>query len=79
MPRSSKNRSLIKRPKELTEDIRDKKKTSDRNINERPEIEQTRMENRRDADLEDKTPAGDGGPEDPSGSEGRHWIGENDY
>jgi hypothetical protein len=35
-----------------------------RNITEQSDIEQTRVENRRAADLEDKTPAGDGGPED---------------
>ncbi len=35
-----------------------------RNISEQSDIEQTRVENRRAADLEDKTPAGDAGVED---------------
>ncbi|HEY2722977.1 MAG TPA: hypothetical protein VGI82_14690 [Chitinophagaceae bacterium] len=58
--------------------IRDKTKTTERlrneakiggelpgrNISEQEDIEQTRLENRREADLEDKTPAGDAGVED---------------
>ena len=51
-----------------TEDIRDEAKIGDklpgRNSSEKFEIEQSRIENRREADLDDKTPAGDAGVED---------------
>lgn len=49
---------------ELRDEARIGGKMPGRNITEKTEIEQARMENRRDADLEDKTPGGDAGPED---------------
>ena len=53
---------------EKTEEPRDEAIMGDklpgRNTSEKSEIEQTRIENRREADLEDKTPAGDAGVED---------------
>ena len=53
---------------EKTEELRDEAIMGDelpgRNTTEKSEIEQTRIENRREADLEDKTPAGDAGVED---------------
>ncbi|MER3497746.1 MAG: hypothetical protein C4308_03450 [Chitinophagaceae bacterium] len=39
-------------------------KTPGRNSSETNYMEQTRLENRREADLEYKNPAGDAGPED---------------
>jgi hypothetical protein len=47
-----------------TEDLRDDAKIRERNSTEKFDTEQTRIENRREADLEDKTPAGDAGVED---------------
>jgi len=53
---------------EKTEEPRDEAIKGDKlpgpNTSEKLEIEQTRIENRREADLEDKTPAGDAGVED---------------
>jgi len=46
-----------------TEDLRDDAKIGSK-LPERNDIEQTRIENRTEADLEDKTPAGDAGVED---------------
>ena len=44
------------------------------------DIEQIRIENRREADLEDKTPGGDGGPEDNSDErQADDPIGESNY
>ena len=71
MARSSKNKSLIKKPKELTEEAKMDGKLPGRNISEQSEIEQTRVEYRRAADLDDKRPAGDGGPEDANEGEER--------
>jgi hypothetical protein len=64
MARSSKNKSLIKRPKELIEAEKMGGEREGGKASEKLDIEQTRMEYRREADLDDKTPAGDGGPED---------------
>jgi hypothetical protein len=47
-----------------TDDLRDDAKIGGRNSTEKFDIEQTRIENRREADLEDKTPAGDAGVDD---------------
>ena len=64
MDKSSENKS----PKKQNDELRDEAiiggKLPGRNVSEKMDIEQTREENRREADLEDKTPAGDGGPED---------------
>ena len=51
-----------------------------RNTSEKADIEQTRIENRREADLEDKTPGGDGGPEDnPNERQVNDPMGESNY
>ena len=52
-----------------------------RNISEKSDIEQTRIENRREFDLEDKTPAGDAGVEDNNREERRtdDPMGETNY
>jgi hypothetical protein len=51
-----------------------------RNRSENSDIEQTRLENRRDADLEDKTPSGDAGPEDNKNArQANDPIGESNY
>ena len=67
-----------------TEDLRDDAKIGEklppRNSPEKFDIEQTRIENRREADLEDKTPAGDAGVEDAKNQpESNDPIGESNY
>jgi hypothetical protein len=47
-----------------SEETKINEKVGSRNMAEESDIEQTRIEYRREADLEDKTPAGDSGPED---------------
>ncbi|HEV8504277.1 MAG TPA: hypothetical protein VGQ53_02715 [Chitinophagaceae bacterium] len=55
-------------------------KVPGRNTSEKADIEQTRIENRREADLEDKTPGGDGGPEDnPDQRQTDDPLGESNY
>jgi len=58
------NRGKGKETEELRNEAKIDGKPPGRNTTEKAEIEQTRIENRREADLEDKTPGGDGGPED---------------
>ena len=53
-----------KKTQKLRDEAKIGGKLPGRNISEESEIEQTRIENRREADLEDKTPTGDGGVED---------------
>ena len=63
-----------------TEDLRDDAKIGGRNSAEKFDIEQPRIENRRGADLEDKTPAGDAGVEDAKNQpEANDPIGESNY
>lgn len=51
-----------------------------RNKSEKSDIEQTRLEYRRDADLEDKNPAGDAGPEDSKNvNQENDPMGESNY
>ena len=71
------------RPK-TTGDLREEAKIGNklpgRNISEQSDIEQTRVENRRDADLEDKSPAGDAGVEDNRDDRLTHDpLGESNY
>jgi len=47
-----------------TEDLSDDAKIGRRKSTGKFDIERTRIENRREADLEDKTPAGDAGVDD---------------
>jgi hypothetical protein len=54
-------------------------KTPGRNVSEKMDIEQTRIENRREADLDDKTPAGDAGVEDNVQPQADDPIGESNY
>jgi hypothetical protein len=62
------------------EDLRDDSKIGGRNTTEKSDIEQTRIENRREADLEDKTPAGDAGVEDNKDErQADDPIGESNY
>ena len=67
-----------------TENLRDDAKIGDklpgRNTTEKFDIEQTRIENRREADLEDKAPAGDAGVEDNKDErQADDPIGESNY
>ena len=61
-------RSKPQKENKTTDELRDEAKIGGklpgRNGSEKFDIEQTRIENRRQADLEDKTPAGDAGVED---------------
>ena len=56
------------------------RKLPGQNIDEQENIEQTRIEKRREADLDDKTPAGDAGVEDNMNHEqADDPIGESNY
>jgi len=60
----SKNKNKDKQGKKSRKDAMIGGEIPGRNISEKSDIEQTRIENRREAGLEDKSPAGDAGPED---------------
>jgi hypothetical protein len=60
----SKPQKENKATSELRDDAKIDGKLPGSNISEKFDIEQARIENRREADLEDKTPAGDAGVED---------------
>ena len=75
-----KNKSKDKKTGELRDEAKMGGKLLGRNTSEKADIEQTRIENRREADLEDKTPGGDGGPEDnPDQRQANDPIGESNY
>jgi hypothetical protein len=75
-----KNKNKDKKTEELRDEAKIGGKLPGRNISENADIEQTRIENRREADLEDKTPSGDGGPEDnPDQRQTDDPIGESNY
>jgi len=59
-----KNKNKDKKARELRDEARIGGKLPRRNTSKKADIEQTRIESRREADLEDKTPGGDAGPED---------------
>ena len=77
------SRAKNKKQDKKTEGLRDEAKIGGqlpgRNTSEKADIEQTRIENRREADLEDKTPGGDGGPEDNIERQANDPIGESNY
>jgi hypothetical protein len=76
----AKNKSRDKKTEELRDEAKIGGKLPGRNTSEKADIEQTRIENRREADLEDKTPGGDGGPEDnPGQRQANDPIGESNY
>ena len=64
MNKRKKNISADKKGERLRMEAKISNKAPGRNMSEKSDIEQTRIENRREADLEDKTPAGDAGVED---------------
>jgi len=69
-----------KKTEDLDDDARIGGKLPGRNSTEKFDIEQTRIENRREADLDDKTPAGDAGVEDNKDQpEANDPIGESNY
>jgi hypothetical protein len=75
-----KNKNENKKAEELRDEAKIGGKLPGRNASEKADIEQTRIENRREADLEDKTPGGDGGPEDvPDSRQANDPIGESNY
>ena len=76
----SKRKNRDKRAEELRHEAKIGGKLPGRNISEKADIEQTRIENRREADLDDKTPGGDGGPEDvPDQRQMNDPMGESNY
>ena len=76
-PENKKNRN--KKEKKLREETRIGGEPTGLNEGEKLEIEQTRIENRREADLDDKTPAGDAGVEDNDQPQANDPIGESNY
>lgn len=79
MKKKENNTGADKKGKELRQEAKIGGKTPGRNISEQSEIEQTRVENRRAADLDDKTPGGDGGPEDDTPTQAKDPLGETNY
>jgi len=80
MNKKKKNISEDKKGERLRMEAKISNKMSRRNLSEKSDIEQTRMENRREADLEDKTPAGDAGVEDNKNErQANDPIGESNY
>ena len=77
---SEKDKNKNKKAEELRDEAKIGGKLPGRSASEKADIEQTRIENRREADLEDKTPGGDGGPEDvPDSRQTNDPIGESNY
>jgi len=75
-----KNKDQDKKTEELRDEAKIGGKLPGRNTSEKADIEQTRIENRREADLDDKTPGGDGGPEDNlDARQADDPIGESNY
>ena len=75
-----KDKNKDKKPGELRDEAKIGGKLPGRNTSEKADIEQTRIENRTEADLEGKTPGGDGGPEDnPDQRQTDDPIGESNY
>ena len=80
MNKKKKNISADKKGERLRMEAKISNKMPGRNISEQSDIEQTRVENRREADLDDKTPAGDAGPEDnKQNRQANDPIGESNY
>lgn len=80
MGRKKKNISEDKKGERIRMEAKISNKTPGRNISEQSDPEQARLENRRQADLEDKTPSGDAGPEDnPTKRQTNDPIGESNY
>jgi len=80
MNKKNKNISEDKKGERLRMEAKISNKMPGRNVTSKPDIEQTRLENRRELDLEDKTPAGDAGVEDnKTGRQSNDPIGESNY
>jgi hypothetical protein len=75
----SKDKNEDQKSEELRDEAKIGGKLPGRNVTEKAEIEQTRIENRREADLDDKTPAGDAGPEDDEPQQADDPKGESNY
>ena len=78
MSESRKNKPADQQSPEMTDEAKIDDKASSGNKTEESNIEKKRIEYRRDADLEDKTPAGDSGPEDADTDE-MNMEGASDY
>jgi hypothetical protein len=80
MNKKKKNISADKKGERLRMEAKISNKAPGRTISEKSDMEQTRIENRREADLEDKTPAGDAGVEDNKDErQANDPIGESNY
>ena len=80
MNKKKKNISEDKKGERLRMEAKISNKMPGRNVTEQSDAEQTRLENRREANLEDKTPAGDAGPEDKAKKrQADDPIGESNY
>ncbi len=80
MNKKKKNISADKKGERLRMEAKISNKMPGRNISGQSDIEQARIENRREADLEDKTPAGDSGVEDNKNErQANDPIGESNY
>jgi hypothetical protein len=78
--KKSKNENKSSEERQIRKDAKIGDKIPGRNISEQSDIEQTRIENRREAALEDKTPAGDAGVEDNKNErQADDPIGESNY
>lgn len=74
------NKKEDKKTRELRNEAETGGELPGRNTTEKFDIEQKRIENRREADLEDKTPSGDAGVEDNKESpQADDPIGESNY
>ena len=79
MNKKNKKISDDKKGERLRMEAKISNKMPGRNTSEKADIEQTRLENRREADLEDKNPAGDTGPEDSTNPNQKDPLGESNY
>jgi hypothetical protein len=80
MNKKKKNISEDKKGARLRMEAKISNKMPGRSTSEKSDIEQTRLENRREAGLEDKAPSGDAGPEDnQKNRQANDPIGETNY
>jgi len=80
MNKKKKNITEDKKGERLRMEAKISNKMRGRNVTEQSDAEQTRLENRRESDLDDKTPSGDSGPEDnPGKRQANDPIGESNY
>lgn len=80
MNKKKKNISEDKKGERIRMEAKISNKMPGRNTSEKSDTEQSRLEKRREAGLEDKTPSGDAGPEDNQNNrQANDPIGETNY